>query len=338
MIMNKMKYFASALLLAALIQGCAQQPAKEEQTGTKKVSVIFDTDIGPDYDDVGAIALLHAFADSGQARILATVASNKYEGIAGVLSVFNTYFNRPDIPIGVPRGAAADMRDSQHWSDTLLANYPHNIKSNAEAQDAVGLYRKILAAEPDTSVTIVTVGFLTNMANLLASPADSLSPLSGSDLVKQKVKLLVSMAGKFPAGKEFNVFIDSTASIAALHNWPTKVIYSGFEIGSKIKTGLPLVRNESIRNSPVKDAFRIALPQSPDDSAGRMSWDETAVLVGVKGYEPYYTLRPGRIRVAPDGSNTWDSTGAGQHYLVENVPPATVQEVIDRLMAHQPVR
>lgn len=32
-------------------------------------AVIFDTDMGPDYDDVGAIALLHAFADKGKCRI-----------------------------------------------------------------------------------------------------------------------------------------------------------------------------------------------------------------------------------------------------------------------------
>ena len=54
----------------------------------KKTELIFDTDMGPDYDDVGAITLLHAFADSGKVNILATIASNKYQGIAGVLNLF----------------------------------------------------------------------------------------------------------------------------------------------------------------------------------------------------------------------------------------------------------
>src|SRR5690606_21329754 len=109
----------------------------------------------------GAIAALHALADSGEANILATVASNKYEGIAAVLDVFNTYFGRPHIPIGVPKGDAVDMRDSQHWTDTLLKRYPHQITSNNEVPDAIEVYRKVLASQPDTSVTIVTVGFLT---------------------------------------------------------------------------------------------------------------------------------------------------------------------------------
>ena len=45
--------------------------------------------MGPDYDDVGAITLLHAYADSGYINILATVASTKYEGVAVVMNVFN---------------------------------------------------------------------------------------------------------------------------------------------------------------------------------------------------------------------------------------------------------
>ena len=41
------------------------------------VNLILDTDLGPDYDDVGAMALMHALADSGQVNILAVVSSNR---------------------------------------------------------------------------------------------------------------------------------------------------------------------------------------------------------------------------------------------------------------------
>src|SRR5580698_11241279 len=102
------------------------RPVRDAASGAP-IRVIFDTDMGPDYDDVGAITLLHAFADSGKATILATMSSNKYEGVAAVLNLFNTYFHRPDIPIGVPKGAAVNQRDSQHWTDSILAKYPHAI-------------------------------------------------------------------------------------------------------------------------------------------------------------------------------------------------------------------
>jgi len=98
------------------------------QKTIKPVAIIFDSDMGPDYDDAGAITILHAFADNGEAKILATIASTKYKGVAEVLNVFNTYFNKPGIPVGVPKGKALELKDFQHWTDTLIANYPHKIK------------------------------------------------------------------------------------------------------------------------------------------------------------------------------------------------------------------
>jgi inosine-uridine nucleoside N-ribohydrolase len=279
---------------------------------------------------------LHALADSGQATILATIASSKYPRVAPVLSVFNTYFGRPNIPIGVPKGEAVTDADKQHWSDTIVARYPHKIKSNAQVPDAVTLYRQVLSKQPDQSVTIVTVGFLTNLANLLNSKPDKHSKLTGKELVDRKVKSLVSMAGKFPEGREFNVFKDSTASVKTFEGWPTEIIFSGFEIGQKVKTGLPLVGNESIKNSPVKDVFRISIPMDQEDKEGRMSWDQTAVLVAIKGNKPYYELEPGRIVILPNGNNRWDADKKGHFYLVEKMPVSQVTRVINQLMMHQP--
>lgn len=301
-------------------------------------SVIFDSDMGPDYDDVGAIALLHAFADSGYFKIIATIASTNYEGVAGVFNVINTYFNRPNVPIGVPKRNGINLRDGQHWSDTLLANYPHVIKTNAEVEEAVEVYRRVLANEPDESVTIITVGFLTNLSALLQSKPDNHSPLSGQQLVNRKVKQLVSMAGWFPSGKEYNVRIDSTASQHVFEHWPSPILMSGFEIGWKIRTGLPLIHNDKIENSPIKDVFRISIPMAKGDSAGRMSWDETAVLVAAKGYEPYYSIKRGTMIVNKDGSNNWSDKGNKHAYLLELLPPKVVEDIINKLMQHQPRR
>jgi inosine-uridine nucleoside N-ribohydrolase len=307
------------------------------QAQQKPVSIIFDSDMGPDYDDAGAITILHALADKGEAKILATIASTKYEGVVGVLSVFNTYFNRPNIPVGIPKGDALELHDWQHWTDTLLAKYPHKLKNNADAWDAVKLYRKILGSQPDKSVTIVTIGFLTNLSNLLNSAPDEYSKLDGKALVTKKVKLLVCMAGKFPTGFEFNVMQDAKASQNVYQNWPTKIILSGFEIGAKIHVGLPLINNKSIKNDPTKDVFSICIPKAKEDSLGRMSWDETAVLVAIKGYSKWYTLHPGRMKVADDGSDVWDDAGKGQAYLVEKVDYLKMQKLIDELIQHQPV-
>jgi len=301
--------------------------------------VIFDSDMGPDYDDVGAITLLHAFADSGQIKILATVASTKYEGVAAVFNVLNTYFKRPGILIGVPKGKALELKDNQHWTDTLLLRYPHKIKKNDEAVSATEAYRRSLAAQPDKSVTIITVGFLTNLADLLGSSPDKYSTLNGRDLVSKKVKQLVCMAGGFPAGNEFNVRMDASASQYVFNNWPsTPVLFSGVEIGFTIKTGLPLVNNRSIQNSPVKDVYRISIPMSQQDTAGRMSWDQTAVLIAVKGYQPWWKIETGKMIVADNGSNTWSKENSLHSYIIEAQHPSVVQEFINKLMMHQPLR
>src|SRR4030095_4104121 len=327
-------YFKVVLSFCLIIHAVSVAGQKKSQA----VAIIFDSDMGPDYDDVGAIAMLHAFADSGYIKILATVASTKYEGVAAVFSVFNTYFKRSETLIAVPKEKALELKDLQHWTDTLLSKYPHRIQRNSEVPDAVDLYRKVLAAQPNKTVTIVTTGFLTNLSALLQSTPDQYSKLNGKELVKQKVKQLVCMAGRFPSGSEFNVNRDAAASQFVFDNWSTPVLLSGFEIGMKIKTGLHLINNYEIKNSPVKDVFRICIPLSTQDSAGRMSWDETAVLVAVKGYKPWYKAEKGKMMVAADGSNTWTTQPSPHAHLVELQPPSVVQQLINKLIMHEPLK
>lgn len=315
--------------------GCANQ---SKDKISKPVRIIFDTDLGPDYDDVGALAFLHAMADSGRAEILATVSSNKNELVAPSVNVINSYFGRSEVPIGAPKTEGVNLGSSQHWADSIIERYPHTVKSTSEVDDAVNVYRKILSTQPDRSVTIITVGFLTNLNNLLKSKPDNISLLTGSELVTRKVKRLVSMAGWFPAGKEFNVFMDSTASQYVCDNWPGEIIFTGFEIGSKIHTGLNLIGSDII-NSPVKDVFRISIPLSPEDKEGRMSWDETAVLIGVYGTDSFFDTIRGKIIVNADGSNTWENDPDGKHfYVIQKMPVPQISAFIEERIMHVPIK
>ena len=88
-----------------LLLSCNSKPTDsgEAYPSSPSVNLILDTDLGPDYDDVGAMALMHALADSGQVKILATVSSNLDERVVPCIEVINTYFKRPDIPVGAPK-------------------------------------------------------------------------------------------------------------------------------------------------------------------------------------------------------------------------------------------
>lgn len=328
------KVFLFSLLLPVVLYSCS---SKNKNTDAP-VKIIFDTDLGPDYDDVGALTFLHAMADSGKAEILATVSSNKHRLVAPCIEIINGYFGRPELSLGAPKGRGVSLTASQHWPDSLTEKYPHTILSTDNVPDAVTVYRKILSAQPDTSVTIVTVGFLTNLANFLKSQPDTLSPLSGEELVLKKVKMLVSMAGSFPEGKEFNVFMDSVSSEYVFNEWPGKVIFSGFEIGSKIFTGLRLIESGA-GGSPVRDVFRISIPLSEEDKHGRMSWDQTAVMIAVYGKGKFFDARKGSIIINPDGSNSWeDNPGGSQEYVILKMPIPEITRFIEDRMMHQPAR
>ena len=212
--------------------------------------------------------------------------------------------------------------------------YPHAIARNDDAQDAVELYRKVLSAQPDKSVTIVTIGFFSNLAHLMDSKSDEFSNLNGKELVRKKVKQLVSMAagvGSDGAGfREFNVLVDAPSSQKVFANWPTPILLSGFEIGHKILTGKRLISNSSLQNSPVKDAFLIAL-NADKNTEGRHSWDQTAVLIAVRGAQPYFNVRKINFEIKDDGTSVV-IPGERFSYLVEKMPSKDVANVIEDLM------
>ncbi|WP_229214138.1 hypothetical protein [Dyadobacter flavalbus] len=86
------------------------------QTGGRQANaIILDTDIGPDYDDVGAMAVMHALADRGEAKPLAVISCNKNELVVPTIEIINTFFGRPELPTGAPKGTAAP--DQRRFSE-----------------------------------------------------------------------------------------------------------------------------------------------------------------------------------------------------------------------------
>jgi inosine-uridine nucleoside N-ribohydrolase len=163
------------LLIIILYMIALPQNILWSQKSIAPVKVIFDSDMGPDFDDVGAIAILHALAAKGECEILATMASDGYPYIGPTLEVFNRYFKKPDIPIGVPDDSAPSFSCPNHWNDSVVNKYLPQIKTNTDYPSAVEVYRKVLAHQPDHSVVIITVGFLSNLSALIKSGADRFS-------------------------------------------------------------------------------------------------------------------------------------------------------------------
>jgi hypothetical protein len=65
----------------------------------------------------------------------------------------------------------------------------------------------------------------------LNSTGDDYSPLSGPDLVADKVSDLVVMGDGYPSGYEFNFFGDDPGVTAhSINTWPGCITFSGTEL------------------------------------------------------------------------------------------------------------
>jgi len=272
-----------------------------------------------DVDDVAALAILHGLANQGDCEILATISSSLNPWAAPTIDVVNTYFGRPDIPIGNVKTKGV-YRNSK-YAKIISETYPQDVGLGEKAPNATQVYRKILSEQPDNSVVIVTVGYTTNLSKLLKSGANKHSPLNGAELVKKKVKHYVCMGGRFPGeqnpGKFGNFKPDPEATVHVANEWPTQIIFTtGGVFSNAIPTGKILFTDKAEKGNPISEAYKIFL------ESWNRNWhhsaDLIAVYVAVKGHEPYFKLRKkGYFHIFEDGTHVWrESPNQPNHCIV----------------------
>ncbi|MFM8578004.1 MAG: nucleoside hydrolase [Planctomycetaceae bacterium] len=314
---------------------------------TKPVDIVFDTDMGNDVDDVLALGLIHALESRGECRLIAVTITKDHPLAGPFTDAVNTFYGRGDIPIGVVRDGKT--RDAGRFvglaerRDGAQFRYPHDLANGADAPEATILLREVLAKHADHSVTFVQVGFSSNLAKLLDSPPDAISPLSGRDLVAAKGRLLSIMAGAFQPidGKrhiEYNVVVDIAAARRVAEGWPTPVVWSGYEIGIAIPYPATSIERDYgyVPHHPLADAYVVHEP--PPHC--RPTWDLTSVLQVVRPDRGYFKLsEPGRVIVEDDGGTRFEPSPEGGHrYLVTSPPQAArVTELFSNLCSEPPV-
>ena len=318
------------IFITGIIPACGVMADNGDQGG---IRIILDTDMESDVDDVGALAMLHALADFGETEILGVMVCAENPWSILCADRINTYFNREDLPLGQLKGPGVD-RES-HYARGVAEEFPGNLQSADDAPDAVDQYRRILAGQPDNSVVILSIGYLTNLRDLISSGPDRHSDLDGRQLVEQKVRLWVCMGGQFPSGREANIRWDTEASVEAIDKWPGEIIFSGWEIGL-MDTGADIL--DLPESNPVRRAYQLF------DRIPHKNWDQVAVLYAVRGLDDgpaahYWELSgPGRLIIDPsDGSNTWEEDPAGPHrHLIQVGSDEEIAREIDELMMHVP--
>ena len=154
-----------------------------------------------DFDDVGALAVLHTLADAGECEILGTVVSTRKSPATGMVELINGFYGRADLPIGAPRGLGLGpdvdpdaLKNASYkiYAETVAAHPKLRFPTGDAVPDANEVYRRLLAAAPDGSVTIVTVGFTTNLRRLLETKAEG-----------RKRSYLITEAGRAALEEEY---------------------------------------------------------------------------------------------------------------------------------------
>ncbi|MDD2599050.1 MAG: nucleoside hydrolase [Kiritimatiellae bacterium] len=316
------------LCFAALL--CKQLIAAPTQTPTP-IKIIFDTDMDTDCDDAGALAMLHTLADRGEIEILATTVSSRFEWSAPCVDAINRYRGRPEIPIGVPKGEGASTSRGSRYARQIAAEFPCTLRSNADAPSSVEVYRQVLATAPDSSVVIVTVGYLTNLRDLMKSVADKHSPLTGMELIKKKVLRFACMGGRYPEHLNPAVFgnfkPDPSSALAVAEQWPTPIYFSGQ--GDEVLTGLAL--SETPKNNPVRRAYELHLGSCKNHP----SWDQVTLLYAVRPQAPFWQLKTdGYNHIFENGTNQWRAAPDKDHILIEfsKSESGSIRAIIEELM------
>lgn len=317
--------------------------------------IIIDTDIFSDVDDVGALAVANVLHHCGYASLEAVMINtgSKYGALAA--NAISTYYGNGDVPIGAIRPLTNEtFLDTYYYklgeyASKVAHNFPRTLKRAEETELPVPLYRSILASAANASVTIISIGFLTNLAELLESEADDLSTMSGFDLIGAKVKELVVMGGAYPSGWEYNFGgHDPQSAATVLSKWPSDVpiTFSGAELGESIFSGQGLA-SRAPPDSPVLAAYRWYGDRCNTTSR---SYDPLTVLYGIMdlGVEdtlyPHYFVygnKDGYNTInGDDGTNAWvdDCSVTNQHWLKLRYPLSreSLGEDLTRLYAWSP--
>ena len=324
MIEKRLWVLAAILTLCGtiLLTSCSDDDssANEGDNAYKGVPlVIFDTDIGSSTDDLFALEMLYRYEEEGRCKLLGVVVDREGEDCAAVADVMNTYFGHADVPIGLVRNGISNPPVWINYKAlptyTVGDNQPmfHRTVSDYSAlPEGSALYRRLLATQPDHSVSICSVGFVTALADLLSSEGDDISPLSGVDLVKQKVKCLYIMAGVFGESVEpdFNFAQGISFAQTFFRLWPKDVdiVFSPMEVGQGIEYKPEQVISDISWTDvhPIKQVYMTC-----NCNTGQKMWDPMVVIQAIEGDASFSLSARGTVALTSNAETIFTPSATG---------------------------
>lgn len=314
------KFIELSLIFALLILFTGQQIKAQNP-----VSVILDTDIGNDIDDVLALQMLLNYEKEGKINLLGVTISKSNKYVVEYVDAYCRFNSREDIPIGFAYNGV-NVGDGKYVPQTLKTEVdgkpvlqPKRKLESSNIPEGYKLLRKILSEQSDNSVVLIAVGPLTNIGRLVTSEGDEYSELSGVDLMAKKVKLVSIMSGLYTDKFDFpewNVVNDTHAAQVLYEKCPVELVTSGWEVGNEL-----LYPHQSILNdfgNPNKHPLTISYQLYEQMPYDRQTWDLTSVLYAIEPDSMFFTLSPrGTIWIDSVGKSIFTPVETGnQRYLI----------------------
>ncbi len=307
-------------------------------------AVILDTDMGPDCDDVGALATLIHYAKVYGFPIAGITNCTSNRAGCGTIDAICRHCGLPTPPLGQWSGQGfMDDPACHKYTDAVAERFSPDYQSGVlEVTEAVSLYRRLLSEAEDDGVVIITIGMLNNLAALMASEGDEISPLSGMELIRRKVYALVSMAAILPAGRECNVIMDYRAADRVFADWPTEIYLSDFHVGVTVHTGFGGMDPAYVAEHPLALAYHLYTKDWTHIRVGdNASYDLTAVQFAVLGEGEYYGLsEPGRLEFyaeipdLPDATRFISDPAGKCRFMEKRVSDDTLADALNSIL-HQ---
>lgn len=323
---------ATARVMAVQDGQVVSLTAQSVLTSLPPRNVIFDTDWFVDVDDVAALRIATWAHKKRLINLLAVVNSTQYTTTPQAQDALLAADGVPAVPIAIgPRNTSGGTGADVFYNSALTAIGTRRLYTNAGLQDSLTVMRSVLADLQGTT-EIVTVGFMQCISDLLQSPADDISPLTGAQLYAAKVTKLWVMGGQYPNGSEFNFIWSAQARTAASYvcaNAPGPIVFVGSEIGDSLVVGSNLT---SIAGPT--DALSAAFTAS-DKASGRSGFDPSAMFIAVAGSPEAagFASVPCSVTVdASTGANTVGASNGRHSYVVPAMSYQAIGTAIDNIL------
>ncbi|MBO4537071.1 MAG: nucleoside hydrolase [Bacteroidales bacterium] len=291
----------------------------------KDIRVIYDCDMGSSTDDLFALMMLYRYMDMQRCTLLGVIVDRMDRANADAVDVLNNYYGYPDIPIGLETQGVEAPRVFIPYHNLAYARntnaeplFKRTVGDDGTYMEGYKLYRKLLAAQPDKSVTVASVGFLTCLARLMESGPDEYSPLSGLDLLQKKVKAIYLMGGVF--GKSDQHDYNFTAAIRYSQTFFDKlpkdidIVFSPGEVGDPLYYSAETIISDMNWTDahPIKWIYEFL----NEDKFQKM-WDPLAVIQAVEGDELFTLSERGWVELTPTGETNFtpDPKGNARYQL-----------------------